>query len=85
MIDAVAGFIDAGKIKLFCVDSVDEESWYNFGVSPAERNARHEAYDRYIVEEVFGFIRNHCRSPHIQAITTGCSMGAYRPQRPVSP
>ncbi len=77
MINAVAGFIDAGKIKMFCVDSVDEESWYNFGVSPAERNGRHEAYDCYIVEEVVGFIRNHCRSPQIQAITNGCSMGAY--------
>ena len=61
MIDAVAGFIDAGKIKLFCVDSVDAESWYNWAVSPAERNARHEAYDRYIVQEVIPFIRHHCR------------------------
>jgi esterase/lipase superfamily enzyme len=49
MIEATAGFINAGKIKLFCVDSVDEESWYNFAVSPSDRNARHEAYDRYIV------------------------------------
>ncbi len=77
MIDAIAGHINAGVIKVFCVDSVDEESWYNFAVTPADRNARHEAYDRYIVEEVVGFIRSHCRSPHIQAITNGCSMGAY--------
>ncbi len=77
MIDAVAGFINAGKIKLFCVDSVDEESWYNFGISPADRNARHEAYDRYIVEEVVPFIRNHCRSPQERVMANGCSMGAY--------
>jgi esterase/lipase superfamily enzyme len=61
MIEATAGFINAGKIKLFCVDSVDEESWYNFAVSPSDRNARHEAYDRYIVEEVIPFIRDHWR------------------------
>ena len=38
MIDAVGGFINSGKIKLFCVDSFDQESWYNFAVSPAERS-----------------------------------------------
>jgi len=77
MIDAIAGFINAGRIKLFCVDSVDETSWYNFAVSPHERNARHEAYDRYIVEEVIPFIRHHCRSPHARVMANGCSMGAY--------
>ena len=77
MIDAVAGFINSGKIKLFCVDSVDEESWYNFTVSPSDRNARHEAYDRYIVEEVIPFIRDHCQSPQTRVMANGCSMGAY--------
>jgi esterase/lipase superfamily enzyme len=77
MIAALAGFIDAGKIKLFCVDSVDAESWYNFGVCPADRNARHEAYDRYIVEEVIPFIRHHGRAPGERVMASGCSMGAY--------
>ena len=77
MIEALAGFIDAGKIKLFCVDSVDEESWYNYAVSPRERNARHEAYDRYIVQEVVPFIRHHCQSPQGRVMTNGCSMGAF--------
>jgi len=77
MIEAIAGFIDAGKIKLFCVDSVDEESWYNFGVSPSDRNARHESFDRYVAEEVIGFVRDHCRSPVERVMANGCSMGAY--------
>jgi len=77
MIEAIAGFINTGKIKLFCVDSVDEETWYNFAVSPRDRNARHEAYDRYIVDEVIPFIRHHCQSPQERVMTNGCSMGAY--------
>ena len=77
MIEAIAGFINAGNIKLFCVDSVDESSWYNFAVSPQNRNARHEAYDRYIVDEVIPFIRHHCQSPQVRVMTNGCSMGAY--------
>ncbi len=77
MIAAVSAFINEGKIKLFCVDGIDGESWYNFSVSPASRNASHEAYERYILEEVIPFIRRHCNSPQIRVMTNGCSMGAY--------
>ena len=77
MVAEVAGFIDAGKIKLYCVDSVDGESWYNYAVAPAERNARHEAYDGYMAHEVVPFIRHHCGLPVERAMATGCSMGAY--------
>ena len=77
MIGALAAFIDGGKIKLFCVDSVDSQSWYDFSISPAERNARHEVYDDYITREVVAFIRDHCRQPEARPMTNGCSMGAY--------
>jgi esterase/lipase superfamily enzyme len=77
MIAALAGFIDAGRVKLFAVDSVDAESWYDFGAPPAARNARHEAYDRYITAEVVPFVRQHCASPEARVMANGCSMGAY--------
>ena len=77
MIRAITDHIDRGQIKLFCVDSVDDDSWYNFRVSPTDRNAGHEAYDRYVVAEVVPFIRDHCRSPELQVMANGCSMGAY--------
>jgi esterase/lipase superfamily enzyme len=77
MISAISSFIDGGRIKLFCLDSIDGESWYNFNLSPAERNDRHEEYDRYVVDEVLPFIRDHCRTPDIRPMTNGCSMGAY--------
>ncbi|MDJ0667373.1 MAG: alpha/beta hydrolase-fold protein [Desulfobacterales bacterium] len=77
MVSAIADHIDRGHIKLFCIDSVDEDSWYNFRVSPAERNASHEAYDRYVVAEVVAFIRDHCQSPGLRVMANGCSMGAF--------
>jgi esterase/lipase superfamily enzyme len=77
MIEAIAGFIDEGQLKLICVDSIDADSWYDWGVPPAERNRRHEAYDRYITGEVVPFIRDHCRDLRIPILTNGCSMGAY--------
>ena len=77
MVGRISEFIEAGKVKLFAVDSVDAESWYNFSVAPVARNARHEAYDRYIVREVVPFVRSHCRQPDERIMAAGCSMGAY--------
>ena len=77
MIEAISDTINSGKIKLFTVDSVDEETWYNFNVTAKERNDRHEAYDRYITNEVIPLIRSHCDSPNQRVMTNGCSMGAY--------
>ncbi len=77
MIDAIAGYIEAGKVKIITVDSLDNQSWANWSASPADRARRHEDYDRYITQEVVPLIRQHCGDRNIKTISTGCSMGAY--------
>lgn len=77
MVGAISHLIEDGKVKVFTVDSIDNQSWANFGAHPADRARRHEDYDRYITTEIIPFIRQHCGSPGIKAITTGCSMGGY--------
>ena len=74
MVEMCRGFIDAGHVRLFAVDSVDYQSWVNWGAHPADRARRHEDYDRYIVQEIVPFIRGF--GSH-KALTTGCSMGGY--------
>lgn len=76
MIAAIAEFIEAGRVHVFTVDSVDAQSWANFAAHPAERARRHEDYDRYIVREVVPFIHSRGHAEH-KAFTTGVSMGAY--------
>ncbi len=75
MVAAVRGKIDAGEVQLFCVDSVDAESWYNRSVSPRTRVARQMQYDSYVVEEVVPLIKQKNWSP--QRATIGCSFGGY--------
>jgi esterase/lipase superfamily enzyme len=77
MVEAVRGFLDAGQIKLYTIDSLDNETWGNQSAHPADRARRHEDYDQYVVQEVMPFIRKHCNDEGIKALTTGCSMGAY--------
>ncbi len=77
MIEVCAPFIEAGKIKVFTVDSVDGQSWANWGAHPADRARRHEDYDRYITGEVVPFVRQHCQDEGIRLLSTGVSMGGY--------
>src|SRR5262245_1849795 len=55
MIESVRDKIEAGAFQVFCVDSVDRESFYNRGLSPEARIGRHEQYERYLLEEVLPF------------------------------
>lgn len=77
MTNTLSGFIETGQIKLFTVDSIDGQSWANWSAHPADRAWRHQDYDRYIVEEVVHFIRDHCGGTRQKFMTTGVSMGAY--------
>ena len=75
MVGALWDRIEGGGIQLYCVDSVDAESWYNRGVPPRWRIARHMQYEDYVLHEVVPLIfqKNWRR----QIATTGCSFGAY--------
>src|SRR5205823_13269806 len=75
MIAALCEHLEQGGIQLFCVDSVDDESWYARGRHPAERAWRQEQYDLYILNEVLPFTTHHNSNPFL--ITTGTSFGAY--------
>ena len=69
--------IDAGKVKLFSIDSINRHSWMNDKVHPAERARRQVLYDAYVYQEVAPFIWEHCKTPGIGIGTTGASFGAF--------
>jgi len=75
MIRAAAPFIESGKLTLFCVDSIDPQSWDHPGKTPEEKARRHNDYDRYIVNEVVPFIRSR-RGSSERIMCAGVSMGA---------
>ena len=75
MVAALASKIDRGELQVFCADSVDAESWYNRGAHPADRVHRQNAFDAYLVKELFPFVRQ--RTGWGQVATTGCSFGGY--------
>lgn len=75
MIDALAEQLDQGWIQLVCVDSVDEESWYDRGKHPGDRAWRHLEYEHYLLTEVLPLSEHVNPNPYL--MVTGASFGAY--------
>ena len=75
MIGVLAPKLERGDLQIFCPDAVDLESWYNKGVHPRVRIARHLQYERYLLYELLPFIRWRNQTPRLA--TTGCSFGGY--------
>lgn len=75
LVNALGCRIDSGAIQLFCVDSVDSESLYAWHRTPCERIARHNAYERYILQEVVPLTGCVNKNPELTA--HGCSIGAW--------
>lgn len=67
--------IDQGWLQLYCVDSVDAESWYCKWAHPGGRAFRHTQYDAYLYHEVVPFMDGKNPNPYL--ITLGASFGAY--------
>ena len=76
MTGALAGLLDAGRVKLYCVDSYDAASWSNHGISLEDRARQHERYESWIIDQVLPWIGADCGGAS-EVITLGCSLGAF--------
>lgn len=75
LMDAIAPFVDAGKVKVFSVNSINSESWLNNEMNPRDKAIRHQQFNDYIYHEVVPYIRTHT-SWNTPIIVSGASFGA---------
>jgi esterase/lipase superfamily enzyme len=75
MIAALGEHLDRGWLQLYCVESVDDESWYAKWKHPHDRAVRQTEYERYLLSEVLPLTWQ--KNPNPFLITTGASFGAY--------
>src|SRR5947209_169309 len=59
LIDALRPFIDGGKVKVFSINSINNESWMNYDMDPRHKVFRHKQFNEYVYEEVIPFVRTH--------------------------
>jgi esterase/lipase superfamily enzyme len=76
MVDSIGWLVDEGRVKLYCVDSLDGESWADKSLPIEERALRHEIYTRWLTCHVIPYIHADT-SPGAELITLGCSLGGY--------
>ena len=75
LIDSLRHHIEGGKIKVFSINSINNESWMNNEMEPRHKMMRHTEFNEYVYEEVIPFIRTHT-SPDTPIIICGASFGA---------
>jgi esterase/lipase superfamily enzyme len=76
MVDAVADLVDAGRLKLYCVDSADAWTWSDRTAPIEDRARRHDEYERWLLDAVVPWIARDCGGA-LEIATLGCSLGAY--------
>ena len=81
MTDTWAPWIESGKVMVFSIDTIDEETWSNTAGDPYWRGQRHEQWIRYITDEMVPFMREMANrrngwEGYPGIIAFGCSLGA---------
>lgn len=75
LIDSIAHHIDSGKVKVFSINSMNNESWMNNEMQNEHKAIRHNQFNHYVFNEVLPFIKTNT-SPETPIIICGASFGA---------
>lgn len=77
LIGVLEPLIDAGRIKVYSIDSVAGRTWTSGGHSGEYCSRVQTLFDDYIYSEVVPAIRTDCSSDAIEIIAAGASIGAF--------
>jgi len=75
LIDALSPMINEGKLRIFSINSINNESWLNNDMLGEHKAIRHNQFNDYIFNEVVPFIQTNTSS-ETPIITCGASFGA---------
>lgn len=74
-------WIDAGRVMVFSVDTIDRETWSNVDGDPGWRSWQHERWMSFLCDEIVPFARDMVNARngwtgYPGVIAFGCSLGA---------
>ena len=75
MIDVLAPFIEAGRMKLFCLDSNDNETVSSLSWDKGYAGYKLDMYHEYLIREVLPFVYER-QGGYCEPLLIGMSMGA---------
>jgi esterase/lipase superfamily enzyme len=77
LIKSIEPLIFAGKVQVFCIDSINKHAWMNPRLPVQEKARRQALYSAYIEDEVVPHIRRSVDDPSARIATSGASFGAF--------
>jgi esterase/lipase superfamily enzyme len=77
LVGAVGELIDAGRIKLYSIDSIAGKHWVRGDDSPEYCSRVQNLFDSFIYHEVAQLIRGDCNDPRTEIVAAGASIGAF--------
>lgn len=75
LIDELGELINEGRIKVFSINSINQESWMNNDMEGAHKAIRQNQFNEYVCNEVVPFIKQHT-SENTPIYISGASFGA---------
>lgn len=75
LLDSMQDFVNGGKVKVFSINSINNESWLNNDIEPYHKVMRQRQFNDYVYNEVVPFIRTNT-SADTPIIISGASFGA---------
>ena len=75
LIASVAPLVEAGQVIIYCPDTLNDQSWYNKQLHPADKVRTHAAFDRMVRGELVPMLQERHHADRV--IVAGCSFGGY--------
>jgi esterase/lipase superfamily enzyme len=76
MVHALGPLLEAGRLRLFCVDAIDGATWSDRSLPLEERARRHAGYEAWVLDEVVPHIHRELGGAQ-EILTCGASLGAF--------
>src|SRR2546425_5485470 len=77
LIKALGSLLESGRIKIYSVDSIASRALLSGEHSPRHCAWLMNRFDAFLYEEVVAAIRTDCRTPDIEVMSAGASIGAF--------
>ncbi|HXO22290.1 MAG TPA: alpha/beta hydrolase-fold protein [Thermoanaerobaculia bacterium] len=77
LVGSVAPALAAGRVRVFSINSINNQAWMDRGLPVAEQARRQNLYARYVEQEVVPYIRHVCQTLDLRVATAGASFGAF--------
>jgi esterase/lipase superfamily enzyme len=77
LIEAIGPAIQAGRVRVFSIDSINRQAWMDSQLPVPEKARRQMLYARYVEDEVAPYVRQVCRTPGLRIAASGASFGAF--------